>query len=133
MRAQGVPITPCALITTSCNTDSPSPPLQLFVRGAGRFAMVLGMRLGCFRGVVRRMVMVAVSHVRVMRGHVVVTGLMVARRFPMMSRGVFVVFCCSVMMLGCFLRHWLFLRMRLLHWAGGTRLNPRNYARVNAT
>lgn len=86
--------------------------------------MVLGVRLGCFRGVMTGVVLVAVRHVRVMTGQVVVTGFMVACRFAMMPCGVFVVFRCFVMMLGCFLRHWVLLHVRFQHWAGRHKAEP---------
>jgi hypothetical protein len=98
--------------------------LQLFGGGAGRLAMVLGVGLGGFNSVISGVMMVAVSHVRVMTGHVVVTGFVVARRFAMMPRGVLVVFSCFVMMLGCFSGHLFFLRMRLLRLGGRHKAEP---------
>jgi hypothetical protein len=97
---------------------------ELLICRAGYFAVVLCVSLGGFSGVMSGMVMMAIGHMRMMRGHMMVTGFVMARRFAMMPRGVFVVFGCFVMMLGCFSGHLCFLHVRSLHWAGGTRLNP---------
>lgn len=86
--------------------------------------MVLGVGLGGFNSVVSGMMMVAVSHVRVMSRQVVVTGFMVARRLAMMSRGVFVVFGCFVVMLGCFSGHLVLLRVGWLRLGGPHKAEP---------
>ena len=61
------------------------------------------MSLGRFRSVVRCVLVVAAGQVRVMRRRFVPPCFMVRRSFPMVSRRVFVMLCCFVMMLDCFL------------------------------
>ena len=69
------------------------------------------MRFGSLDGVMRGVMMVAVGHLRVMSGQLMIAGFVMTRRFPVMPRCVFVVFRCLVMMLDCFSGHLLFLRV----------------------
>jgi hypothetical protein len=66
---------------------------------------MLDVRLGCFGGVVRGMVMMAVGQVRVMRGQLMSAGLVMVRCFLVVPRCVFVMFCCLVMMFRCLFGH----------------------------
>jgi hypothetical protein len=67
--------------------------------------VVLDMVLRRFRCVMRRMVKVTLSGVRVVRGRLVVPLFMMGRCCAVMTRSVFVVFRCLVMMLCRLLRH----------------------------
>jgi hypothetical protein len=58
-----------------------------------------------FRGVMRRVVRVPLSGVRVMRRRLMIAFFVVSRRFAMMARRVFVMFRCLMMMLCRLLRH----------------------------
>ena len=84
------------------------------IGGAGDLVVMLSVSLGCFSGVMGSVMMVAVGHLSVVSGQLVVTGLMMASGFAMMSRGVLVVFRCFVVMLGCFFGHRFSLQ-----WDGG--------------
>jgi hypothetical protein len=68
-------------------------------------AVLFYVRLGCFRRVVRRMVQVPLRAVRVVSRSLVLPRFVMCRRFPMMSRCVFVVLRCLVMMIRRFFRH----------------------------
>jgi hypothetical protein len=82
---------------------------QLLICGAGHLAVMLSVNLCCFGGVMGSVMKVAVGRVGVVRGQMVVTGFVMTSGFAMMPRGVFVVFRCFVMMLGCFFGHRLLL------------------------
>ena len=78
---------------------------RLLVGGAGNLAVVLGMSLGSFRGVMGSMMMMAVGHVGVVSGQVMIAGFMVARGFAMMAGCVFMMFSGFQVMLNCFSGH----------------------------
>jgi hypothetical protein len=63
-------------------------------------AMLVGMVLGGFRGMMRRMKSVAGSDMGVVRRLLVIAGFVVLRSFAMMICCVFVVFCRLLVMLG---------------------------------
>jgi hypothetical protein len=67
--------------------------------------VVFDVVLGCFRRVMRGVVEVPLSGVRVVRGRLVVALFVMCCRFAMMARRVFVVFRCLMMMLCRLLRH----------------------------
>lgn len=79
--------------------------MRLTTGGLGRFPVMLGVKFGCFAGVMHRVLMMAIRGVGVMRGEMMVAGFVMARCFAMMPRGVLVMFRCFVVMLGCLLRH----------------------------
>ena len=82
-----------------------SPPCRdLGVGGVG-FGVMFDVGLGCFRGVMRCMLLVAMGHMRVMCCCLVLSGFMVASGFPVVTSRVFVMLCCLVMMLCCLLGH----------------------------
>jgi hypothetical protein len=58
-----------------------------------------------FRRVMRGVVRMPLSGMRVVRGRLVVALFVVRRRFAVVTRRVFVMFRCFVMMLRCLLRH----------------------------
>jgi hypothetical protein len=64
--------------------------------------MLVGMVFGRFACMVRRMQAVSVSDMRVVRRLLVIPGFMVSSGFAMVSRCVFVVFCCLVVVVGAF-------------------------------
>jgi hypothetical protein len=66
---------------------------------------MLDMLLRRFRRVMRRMVEVTLSGVRVVRRHFVIALFVVRRRLAMMTRRVFVMFRCFVVMLCRLFRH----------------------------
>jgi hypothetical protein len=66
---------------------------------------MLDVKLRCFRRMVGCMGMMPVRGVRVMRCRLVVTGLVVPRRFTMVLRGMLVMLCCFMVMMRCFLGH----------------------------
>jgi hypothetical protein len=76
--------------------------LALAASGLGGFAVEFGVRLGGFSGVVRRVMMVAVSDVRVMRGNVMIFFFMVPRSFAVMVRREFVMLGSLLVVLDCF-------------------------------
>lgn len=76
---------------------------------------MLRMSFGCFRGMVRGVMEVPLRHLRVMRGSVVIPGIVVRSRVPVMARRMFVVLCCLVVMLCCLLRHGVSLK----EWRAG--------------
>jgi hypothetical protein len=65
--------------------------------------MLFDMRLGGFRSVVLRVLVVTASQVRVMCCRLVFARLVVLRGFPVMSSCMFMMLCCLVMMLCCLL------------------------------
>jgi hypothetical protein len=73
--------------------------------GLGFVPVMLDMLLRRFRRVMRRMVEVTLSGVRVMRRHLVIALFVVRRRFAVMTRRVFVMFRCLVVMFCRLLRH----------------------------
>ena len=78
---------------------------------------MLGVKFRRFGGVMRSVVMMAIGGVGMVSGEMMIAGFMTARGFAMMSGRVLVVFCCFVMMLGCFFGHsFSFTGLRL---AGG--------------
>jgi hypothetical protein len=78
-------------------------------RGFGLVAVVLGVELGSFGGVVGGVMMMAVGDMGMMGGHVVVAFPVVPCGFAMMACGMFVVFGGAMMMLGCFFGHVILL------------------------
>jgi hypothetical protein len=76
---------------------------ELCVRAG--LTVMLDVRLGCFGGVVRGMVVMAVGQVRVMRGQFVSAGLVMVSCFLVVPGCMFVMFCCLVMMFRCLLGH----------------------------
>lgn len=68
-------------------------------------AVMLGMGFGRLPSMVGSMEVVSMGHVRVVRGLLVIAGLMVFRRFPMMPGGVLVVFGGLQVMSCCFFGH----------------------------
>jgi hypothetical protein len=91
--------------------------LALAASGLGGFAVVFGVRLGGFSGVVRRVMMMAVSDVRVMRGNVMIFFFMVPRGFTVMMRREFVMLGSLLVMLDCVFGHMSSSRV-VSHWAG---------------
>jgi hypothetical protein len=89
----------------------------LAASGLGGFAVMFGVRLGGFSGVVRRVMMMAVGDVRVMRGNVVIFFFMVPRRFAVMMRREFVMLGSLLVMLHCVFGHRSSSRVSS-HWAG---------------
>lgn len=73
--------------------------------GLGRFAVVFGVKFGCFGGVMTGVMMMAIGDVGMMSGEMMIPRFMMARGFAMMACGVLVVFGCFAMMLGCLLGH----------------------------
>jgi hypothetical protein len=67
--------------------------------------VVLGVKLGGFAGVMRRVVMVPVRNVRVMSGEMMIPRFVVTRSLAVMMRGTVVVFRCLLMVLCCLLGH----------------------------
>jgi len=65
-------------------------------------AVMLGVGFGRLPSMVGGMEVVSMGHVRVVRGLLVIAGLMVFRRFPMMPGGVLVVFGGLQVMSCCF-------------------------------
>ena len=61
--------------------------------------------LGGLFGVVFGLHMMAVRQVRMVAGLFVIARLVVLRRGQMMLGGMFMMFCCVAVMLGCFFRH----------------------------
>jgi hypothetical protein len=80
---------------------------RLWELGVGGIGLVVGfdVGLGCFRGVMGCMLMVAMGHVRVMCCGLVLSGFKVVGGFSMVTSRVFVMLCCLVMMLCCLRRH----------------------------
>jgi hypothetical protein len=62
-------------------------------------------QLGCLRGVVGRMVMMAVGRVRVVCGEMMIPRFVMPRGFTVMMRGAFVMFCRTIVVLCCFSGH----------------------------
>jgi hypothetical protein len=73
--------------------------------GLGGFTMRFGVSLGGFRGMVRRMMMMAVGDVRVMRGEVMIFFFVMLRGFAMMTGRVLMMLGSLVVMLDCMLGH----------------------------
>ena len=78
---------------------------QLLAGGFGGFAVLFGVSLGGFGGVVRRVMKMAVGDVGVMSGDVMIFFFVVPRGFAMMMRRKFVMLGSLVVMLGCLLGH----------------------------
>jgi len=78
---------------------------ELAADGFAGFAVVLGVKFGCFGGVMHSVLMMAIGGVGMMRGEMMIAGFVMARGFAMMTGRVFVMFGCFVMMLGCLLGH----------------------------
>jgi hypothetical protein len=72
---------------------------------------MLGVKLGCFRGVMRGVMMMAVGHLGVMRGQMVIAGFVVPRGFAMMTRRVVMMFGCFLVMRNCLLGHFVLLKV----------------------
>jgi hypothetical protein len=71
---------------------------------------MLGVGLGGFRGVVRRVMKMPLGGVRVVRRGLVIIGFVMTCGFTMMTGGVFVVIGCLGMMLCCLFGHRSSLR-----------------------
>jgi hypothetical protein len=98
----------------------------LVAGGSRLFAVVLDVKFGGFGGVVSSVLMMAVCEMRVMASEMMIRSFMVLCGLAMMTRGVVVMFCCFVVMLGGLLGHESSLRIlpgRSLH-----RLNCCSYA-----
>jgi hypothetical protein len=67
--------------------------------------VVFDVGLGCFRGVMSCMLMVAMGHMRVMCCSLVLSGFMVTGGFSVVTSRVFVMLCCLVMMIYGLLGH----------------------------
>ncbi len=79
--------------------------LALSAGGLGGFTVSFGVRLGGFGSVMRRVMMMPVGDVGVMGGEVMIPFFMMTRGFAMMTRRVFVVLGCFLVMLDCVCGH----------------------------
>ena len=91
--------------------------MQLPAGGFGGFAVLFGVSLSGFGGVVRRVMKVAVGDVSVMGGDVMIFFFVVPRGFAMMMRREFVMLGSFVVMLGCLLGHVSSSRVLETSWA----------------
>ena len=66
---------------------------------------MLGMKFRRFAGVMRRMLCVTFRGVRMVCRRLVITGFVLLAGFTMMASRVFVMLCCLVVMVRCFLGH----------------------------
>lgn len=110
-RAQRFPGTQCALNHQHQQSVSRTG-------GFGRFAVMFGVELCRFTGVVRSVLMMAVGSVRVVSGEMMVPRFVVPRGFAMMMSGTFMVFCCTMVVLCCFSGHCCSSDRWILNWAG---------------
>jgi hypothetical protein len=100
-RSAGILRHGCALRRTWCDAGVQ----RLLVGGASDFAVVLGVSFGSFRGVMSSVMMMAVGHVGVVSGQVMIAGFMVARGFAMMAGCVFMMIGSFQVMLSSFSGH----------------------------
>jgi hypothetical protein len=80
-----------------------APRLNKLSRGRRGLPVVLNMCLCRFCSVVPCMLMVSISQLRMMRGRLELSCFVVLRGFLVVSRSVFVMFCCLLVMLRCLL------------------------------
>ena len=85
----------------ACKAAWAGPP-QLLSVGRQGLAVIFDMRLCCFSSVVGCVLMVSMSQMRVMRSCLVFPCFMVLCGFLVVSRRMFVMLCCLVMMFCCF-------------------------------
>jgi hypothetical protein len=78
---------------------------RLRARGFRFSAVLLGMLLGGFSGVMRGVMKMALGGVRVVSGGLVIAVLVVLGRFAVMASCVFMVLRCLGVVLGCLLGH----------------------------
>jgi hypothetical protein len=103
---------------------------RLLVGSASRIAVMLGMQFGSLRGVMTSVMMMAVGHVGVMSGQVMIAGFMVARGFMMVTSCVLMMFGCFTVVLSCFSGHRGSFRFGSEIGRAGLRLNLRNYGQI---
>jgi hypothetical protein len=101
------------------------------VGGFSGFAVIFGVRLGGFCGVMGGVMKMTLGYLSMMGGGFVIVGFMVGGCGAMMTSGVFETFCGLLVMLCCLFRHGSLLECDELTGADDTR--DGTPARVNAT